>query len=247
MPSPRRGTFRATLASGWAVLVCLCGCSYETAPRPPELPSSDPASVLQIVQRREEAIQSLRAVFTAETALESRTRKVDGVLVVRKPDRFRLRMMLLNLTVLDYLRAGDEVKAQIPIEEEESAAQRAKFLALARDDFASAFLRGAYAFPGACRTRPFDQESVQVTCGALSDQTTSRVVIIDAKTGFIRSEVSYLGNEPRMILQYGEYRPSGEAWMPHHIRMTHPREKRTMVIQVSRYELNPALGDELFR
>jgi outer membrane lipoprotein-sorting protein len=238
----RRGIARA---AGHVALALLCACAAPK-PRVPELPSSDPAAVLQAVRVREEAIRSMRAVFTATTEVEGRKRKVDGVLVVRKPDRFRLRLMLLNLTVLDYLRVGKEVNAQVPIEESETAAQRARYLSLARDDFASAFLRGEYAFPGACRTKPFSDYGVQVTCGSLSDQTTSRVMILDAKTGFIESEVSYLGNEPRMILQYDDYRAAGGTWMPFHIRMTHPREKRTMVIEVSRYDLNPELRDELF-
>jgi len=243
----RTGRGACGRGAGLFLLALLAACGAEKTARLPELASADPAAVLQVVREREDAVRSLRSVFTAETTFEGRTRKVDGVLVVRKPDRFRLRLLTLNLTVLDYLRVGKEVKAQVPIEEEENKAQRAKYLALARDDFASAFLRGEYAFPAPCRAKTFDAESVQVTCGSLSDQTTSRVFVIDAKTGFIRSEVSYLGAEPRMILQYAEYRPVGDGWLAHHIRMTHPREKRTMVITVSRHELNPALGDELFQ
>src|SRR5437879_3837279 len=84
----RRQAERALLLT----LVLFAGACAERRADIPRLRSSEPAAILQEIREREDKVHSLRAVFTAETTQEGRTRKTDGVLVVKKPGQFRLRL-----------------------------------------------------------------------------------------------------------------------------------------------------------
>src|SRR5574340_57689 len=97
-------------------LALLCVGCFECAPagrrQAPAAPAPlSPAAALAVVEQREAAIHTLRARFTAHSRRGDDTHAADGVLLVKKPDRFRLRLMLpLGLTIFDYVSWGHRVQ-----------------------------------------------------------------------------------------------------------------------------------------
>jgi outer membrane lipoprotein-sorting protein len=101
------------------VLACFGACTPVRAPAPPTLATTDPAEVLAIVRSREDEIRTLRATFETSTRQDEKlVRTIDGVLLVRKPDAFRLRLSTpLGLTAFDYLSRPDGVHVVSPFAE----------------------------------------------------------------------------------------------------------------------------------
>jgi hypothetical protein len=111
-------------------------------------PLSDPAAVLKGVRVREDEIRSLRARFEATAYHGADESEVAGVLLVRKTDHFRMRLMLpLGITVLDYVSRGDETWTFLPLSKEQNTEGATLF---SPADVRETFQRGAAAFPGTC-------------------------------------------------------------------------------------------------
>lgn len=233
-------------AGGMLVLLLPLAC----APRPPAPPANaaaSPAALLERIRRREERITSLRARFDADSERAGETRHTDGVLLVKKPDRFRLRLILpLGLTVFDYVSWGAHTQVSLPLENRTlSDGAPDERLAFSHTDLRAAFLRGADAFPGSCRTEAAPG-SVVAQCRDAAGQVLRRIRI-DAQRGTIRDETSYEEGAVRMIIRYDDYRRVDAVDLPYHIVLAYPAQRVTLSITIQRYEVNPPLADELFR
>lgn len=224
----------------------LVGC----APRPARLPMppTEPASVLQLVQAREERITTLRARFTSDTQRAGERHSADGVLLVKKPDRFRLRMTLpFGLTIFDYLKWGDHAQLALPLEGRvvDNPAQEHD-VAFSQEDLGQAFLRGPNAFPGRCAASRGDDSVIVVVCRDASGAAV-RQIRIDARSAVIDDETSYADGQPHMMIRYTDYRAVDNTYLPYRITLTYPAYDVTLDIAIQRYEVNPILADDLFR
>jgi outer membrane biogenesis lipoprotein LolB len=239
---------RARLAT-FALLLAmnLLACAV---PRPAvsRLPTADPDRVLEMVREREDRLTSLRARFTADSQREGERHSAEGVLLVKKPDRFRLRLMLpLGLTIFDYVSCGDRTQLALPMENKIiSGPPRDNRLAFSQEDLGEAFLRGPNAFPGTCRTNGIDASGVVVTCRDIAGGLL-RQMHIDAETVTIRDETTYEGDEPRMVIRYDDYRSVGDMALPYHVVLRYPGQHVALDVAIHRYEVNPVLADDLFR
>lgn len=187
-------------------------------------------------------MRSLRAVFRAEVhgAAASTT---SGVLVVRKPDRFRLRLMLpFGMTVFDYLKAGESVQVSLPLRGD-AAADGDGPMPFSDVDLSQAFLRGAWAYPGVCRARAGAAAEVLVDCLDEGGATLRRLRL-DADGARLREEISYEHGRPRFSIRYADY---GEDGLPYRIVLGQPDREARLEIAVERYDLNPPLAESLFR
>jgi hypothetical protein len=213
----------------------------------PTTGTSDAASVFALVQAREQAIVSLRTSFSARTRERDRTREADGVLLVQKPDRFRLRMMLsLGVTVFDYLTVGEQTQIAFPLEGRiVNGAPQGDWAAFSRDDLSQAFLRGERAFPGVCTPVAQDTELVVVTCHERG--RLQRRFLIEGRTATVREEISYTREQPRLVIRFGDYRMVGSSPMPFRIELLYPERALVVEITVATTEVNPALEESLFR
>src|SRR5215470_15649499 len=102
-------------------IVGVAGCALPPAQLPPVPasvePPSDPATVYATVRQREEAIRTLRAQFSAVVHQGTSERRADGVLLVKKPDRFRMRLLSpFGLTVFDYTSWDAHARMELPLE-----------------------------------------------------------------------------------------------------------------------------------
>jgi len=230
----------------WVLAGAFGACSLRT-PEPLLTNPEDASATLTVVREREDAVTSLRSVFSAITAYEGRRRKTNGILLVRKPDRLRLRLWLLyGVTVFDYVRRGDEVEVNVPFDTPHPTPENAALFS--RQNLAAAFLRGSDAFPGECVAVVAEDRDHVVTCREPSSGAIERIIRINPFDGTIKEEVSYgEGGEVRMILRFEDYRTSGGVALPYYVEMVDPDHELTVEITVRRYEVNRKLADILFQ
>jgi len=212
------------------------------------LPTEDPAGIFALVRAREEQIVSLRARFTAENQRDGETHRADGVLLVKKPDKFRLRMMLpFGLTVFDYVSWGAHAQMALPLEDRiVDGPPQDNSVALSQQDLGQAFLRGPNAFPGTCVPARTAEQTIVVLCRDPSWALLRRI-IINAHDATIRDETSYDAGVPRLVIRYDDYRPVDGRLLPYHIALQYLEQHLSLVVAVQRYEVNPALADDLFQ
>jgi hypothetical protein len=236
---------------GWFLVVTLLACSVDRPAEPPVLPrqvSADPDALLAAVRERESRIRTLRARFTARTSSEGEKRTSDGVLLVKKPNGFRLRLtMPLGLTVFDYVSWGEHSQVSLPLEDRIVSGPAADhFGPLSRQDLGQSFLRGPKVFPGACVGHDGNyQPGILFMCHDASG-TLLRQILIDERTAAIIEETSYDHGEPRMVLRFDDYRPVEGVYLPHRIALWYPRRLMSAEIAIQRYDVNPDLTDALF-
>jgi outer membrane lipoprotein-sorting protein len=238
-PFALRGTpgWCPQLVSLLALLFAAC-FPLATPLRLPKLPAA-PEARLAAVRAEEDRVHSLRARFSSVTRMPGAERSADGVLLVAKPDRFRLRLMLpFGLTVFDYLNVGDQSWMTLPLADSQQRAHAQEFAPFSRDDLGQAFLRGAYAFPGDCTAADADAAQVAVRCRV--DGALRRSLLIGDEG--IVEETSYAGDTPRMVIRYADYR----GGLPYHITLEYPQHQ-SVDITIQQYEVNPTLSDDLFR
>ena len=229
-----------------SLFLCACAvaaCAGQPPPRPVAPLPAAPELRLAAVRTQEDQIRSLRARFRSVTRLPGTERSADGVLLVAKPDRFRLRLMLpLGLTVFDLLSVGDQTWIALPLADSTQRQRDDAFAAFSRDDLGATFLRGAYAFPGTCVAAAGSDDEVLVRCAV--DGVTRRTLRIGS-AGIIE-ETSFEAGEPRLRVRYADYRTVGGVSVPFRITLEYPQRQQTVDIAIEDYEVNPALSAAAF-
>ena len=220
-----------------ALALTIAACAPRAA-HTPRLPAA-PAARLEAVRAAEDRVHSLRARFSSVTHLPGGERRADGVLLVVKPDRFRLRLMLpFGLTVFDYLAVGEQTWMALPFADAQQRAQAEAFAPFSRDDLGQAFLRGVSAFPGDCAAAAAEGAQVLVRCRVGGVVRRSVLIGDDG----IAEETTYDGDSPHMVIRYADYRDG----MPYHLTLEYPQRQQSVDIAIQRYEVNPILADDLF-
>ena len=231
-----------------AILLILTACGARRPAMPPPACGVSAEAALACAQQREEAITTLRSVFTATSEHNGDRYTTRGVLLVSKPDRFRLRLMLpVGFTVFDCIGSDGHLHLSLPLHgrHDDAGGGTSAPLPFQYADLAEAFLRGAHAFPGAC-VAARDSDEVVVQCGDAGVRRWRRLVLDPAST-FIRDEISYGDAALLLTLRYEDYQPTDGIWLPRRIILASPRSSVSLDIVVERYEINPDLPADLFQ
>jgi hypothetical protein len=198
--------------------------------------------VLSALRGREDRIVTLRARFTSTARADAQSHTTTGVLLVHKPDRFRLRLLLpIGLTVLDYLQVGGQTYVEHPLAHHAPVDDAA----FSQADLAAAFLRGPDAFPGVCQPSRASDAVVVICRNAAGARL--RELHVNAADATILHESSYDGDRVRVRIRYDDYRPVADLTLPFRIVMQYPGRAMTVEIAIQRYEVNPVLAAALFR
>lgn len=230
----------SAIAGLTAALLHACTIAHPPAPTLPALPEARYAAV----RANEDRIRSLRARFRSVAQFPNGERAADGVLLVEKPDRFRLRLLLpLGITVFDYLNVGEQNWTSLPLAGTTEPERAAQFAPFSRTDLGETFLRGAFAFPGQCTAAAAADDRVLVSCR--DGDALHRTVSIGAHG--IVEEVSYDGATPRLIIRYADYRPVEGVALPFRITLEYPQRQQRVDISIDSYEVNPQLAPALFQ
>ena len=231
---------RAALGALTAALLNACSTAHPPAPTLPATPEARYAAV----RANEDRMRSLRARFRSQAHFPTGERASDGVLLVEKPDRFRLRLFLpLGITVFDYLSVGEQSWTSLPLAGTDERERAAQFAPFSRTDLGETFLRGAFAFPGQCSAAAADDDRVLVSCRAGS--TLRRTLSIGAQG--IAEEISYDDTTPRLVIRYDDYRPVDGIALPFRIALEYPQRQQRVDISIDSYEVNPQLAPALFQ
>src|SRR5579862_550754 len=154
----RAGGDGVRVCRSWPLILspaCLLAACASLVAAPPLDLGTDPAAVLAIVRQREDAMHSLRVRFSATVRQGETERRAEGVLLVKKPDRFRLRLLSpFGFTVFDYVMDGSHTRMELPLEgkrlTDDEIGNQSAFSPI---DLRQAFLRGGAAFPVPCTPR----------------------------------------------------------------------------------------------
>ncbi|MCK6553064.1 hypothetical protein L6Q96_00535 [Candidatus Binatia bacterium] len=208
--------------------------------------SDDPARVFAAVRARERSVQTIRARFVVAAVVEEETRRADGVMLVKRPDRVRLRLVSpFGLTVLDYTRVGDRSRLLLPLEGRtiDGSAGASDGLA-APADFGRLLLRLGDDPAARCTPR-HDGEAIVVDCVG-SDGSLLRSATIDPTTATVTREVAYADRDVAVVMELSDYGVVDNVPLPFRLRLAYPRSGASTDIRVRAYELNPELDDALF-
>jgi outer membrane lipoprotein-sorting protein len=228
-------------------LACVVVACAASPTRPLPLPvSASPMEVLATLRRQEDTIHSLRARFSATLRHGGTARRAEGVLLIKKPDRFRLRLLSpFGFTVFDYVADGTHARMELPLEGkqlvDDEITTQSTFSPL---DFRQAFLRGEAAFPGRCTPGAAGAEVV-VDCRTDRNVRLREIRIVRV-TGTVTRETSFDSEQTHAVLQFDDYRIIDGLPVPFAIELRSPERDVTVQITLRTYEINPVLADALF-
>jgi hypothetical protein len=224
----------------------LAACRARVALPPTGEMDLSPDAVYAAVRRQESAVQTLRARFTARVDRAGQVRRADGVLLVKKPDRFRLRLLSpFGLTVFDYTSWDRHDRMQLPLEGKQfSDAEIAAHSPFSPADMRAVFLGALASTTSRCTAVGGATETV-VDCRD-PDGALTRLLRIQSVTRRVEQEIHMVAGQPQVVTQYSDYRPVESVELPFTIDLTYPEKKVHLAIAVRSYELNPSLADSLF-
>lgn len=213
---------------------------------------TSPEALLAFVRVREDAVSALRARFTVEFQADPRHRRqLDGVVVVRKPDAFRMSLVSpFGLTVFDHVARAGSARTRYPMGEP----GRGPDASLSHEQMAQAFLRGEHAFPGRCEARAVTTDTVEFRC-ADAGRDHHRRLTVERASGNILLERSFTAGREQLRIERGDYRRAGgsgprqrhlDVELPWRIKMTTPGTDRIVEIGIRTYEIDPDLAEDLF-
>jgi len=241
----RRGAVQRSRRGAVLAAVCFAACSAR-APESVSLPHTDAGELLARVRANEESIRSLRAHFQSRSRHAGQTREAEGVLIVSKPERFRMRLMLpFGMTVFDCVGREDGTWISLPLNDDR-APLPADLAFFSRENLGAAFLRGSYAFPGTCSVSRADERGADVICRGGGDAEITRTLRLDRRDATLREESTIDHGTPRLVIRYEDYRRVANVLVPFRIALSDPGRDLSVEISIEGYEVNPSLTDDLF-
>ncbi|MDX2171155.1 MAG: hypothetical protein SF182_29065 [Deltaproteobacteria bacterium] len=210
----------------------LGGCVRRGEPAAAEPVDRNAESAVDYVATQERAMHSLRAQFSASVWLDDGTlSRVSGVLLVVKPDRFRMRLMLpLGITVFDYVRDGADGWFSLPLASERDRTLPSQSMI----DLSEVFLREPID-PLTCEIERSYDRLTDVRCG-------NHLFVIRAAQHHTLLERAYLDS---VNVRYSEPADVDGFMLPFKIEVD--QSIGTVLVKISKYDVNPRLEDSLFQ
>jgi outer membrane lipoprotein-sorting protein len=203
-----------------------------------------PDAVYAAVRRQESQVRALRSRFSARVSRAGEVRRADGVLLVKKPDRFRLRLLLpFGPTVFDYTSWDAHDRMQLPLEGKQfNDAEIAGHAPFSPADLRAVFLGTDGRLE--CSAQGGATETI-VECRDPAGAVT-RLIRVQTATRRVAQEVHLVADQPELIMQFDDYRQVDSVDLPFQISLTYPQKNVRLEITVRSYDVNPTLADELF-
>lgn len=242
-PPPQR---RAGTGLAFVFVAAIAACRPVLPPPvAPHLGAQTADAVFAAVRARERAVQTLRAQFVATMVQGNEERHADGVMLLKRPDRIRLRLVsAFGLTVLDYTRNGDHTRLVLPLEGQTFDDPAAAIPAAGAMDFGRLLLRLGDDPTSQCTAR--DEAGVVVVDCVGAGGGLVRQATIDPPSATVTRDVAFAGSEAEFTMALGDYRIVDETALPYEISISYPRTGARTEIRVRSYAVNPVLDDDLF-
>ena len=222
-------------------LMLAAGCAARPAVVTPAArpAGADATAVLRNVLADHRGIATMRAKFHARVAVHGEERSATGVLVVDRPDRFRMRLVTpFGLTAFDYLQRGERIWVSQPLRSGDAAGAESLRMFSERG-MGAAFLGRYQIDPRQCRI-----ESQTALC----TEPAGHEIGIDLERAVIVFDRS-----DEVTVRYRDHRRDGEHSLPYRIEIEavvrNPAGdlgRVEVAVDIDTYEINVALGDALF-
>lgn len=228
-------------------LVLAPGCEPRARPPAPPVAATGAQEVRALLARRTSETKTMTATFKLELRrADGAAESSRGAVVVVRPDRLRLQIFSFGvMTAYDYTVAGDRYRVRRPLEGVDRIGRFGEPPAGdpsgLGEDLRPLFLPAA----------PVDSARVEdageryrVT---LAEQGGRREIDVSKQDGRVELERLYAaGGEPRLAVEYGDYRAVDGFAMPFAIRVRYPAKAVMLVIDVQRYTRNQPVDPRLF-
>jgi len=201
---------------------------------------------ITVVRNGGDRVSSLRATFVASVRHGDSTERVSGVLLMSKPDRFRMRLSsLFGFTVLDYLsNAGDDRLWLASADRMLVGDEISRSGSFSPDSVRWIFLRQRDALPDEC-TESEQGDKAMVDCRD-ADGSRTYVGYVRRESGLLQSEILFEHDDRRLSIEYGDFRSTGGVRLPYSIGWLDGRSGITVDIDIDQYDVDPQLPAELF-
>lgn len=230
-----------------AGVLALSACA--TRVEPPQAggsaaPALTAAEAVAALRQSDAQLQSLRVRFTATLRSAAPERQARGIVLVKKPDRLRLRLLSpFGLTVLDYCSRGAHAQMQLPLAGETLVdGEIARHGVFSPSAFAPAFLLDHAVSADDCREHG---DASYVECWEVVGGER-RSVHIGLRPAILLRETFFKGDSPVLTLAYSDHRRVDGLTVPFRVSAAQPVSAMAMEIEIEAYEINPVLDDALF-
>jgi hypothetical protein len=237
--TPLRGLWMASLLLGAAA------CHRAARPVEPTAALQSGADAAAIVAARDADTRTLRATFKLVVHRSDGSEEASrGAVVVARPDRLRLQVFSFGVvTTYDYTANGDRYRIREPL----SGVQRIGRFDVAGDgggvlgdDLRPLFLA---ATPGRGQTVRDGGDRYLVTSPS---REGARIAEVSKGTGAIERETVFVGDIPRLAIEYGDFRDVDGVAMPFAIGVSLPGRIGSLAISITSYVRNAPVDDALF-
>lgn len=243
------------MAARATLLVLLAGCCPISAPALRPLPritarassSERLGEVLERLRAEENRVQTMAIVHSIElrSSRSGRVGAFRGLIAVRRPDAYRLRLLgPAGLTALDLRYRGGRFVLSIPARglRIDQSSPPSMLGGLPVEGLAVALLTRLEATP----TALYEQGPWTVLYWH-EPTGDDRLLYLDRDTGLARIESLGRGSHEHARLTYSDYRIVAGVPVPFQIELCSPREGLRARVAVERYTLNRALPERAFR
>jgi hypothetical protein len=194
----------------------LLGCGARQTPSR-QVDTTVPNDPLTVVRNGGDPVTSLRATFLASVRRGDSIERARGVLLVSKPDRFRLRLSsLFGFTIFDYLSdAGDDRLWLASADRILVGDEISRAASFSPDAIRWIFLRQRGRLQSSCREREAGDDAL-VECTDDHGDLRYRGYVQRA-SGLLLREVVLDEAQPRLTVAYADYRPTADVRLPYSI------------------------------
>jgi hypothetical protein len=235
-------TIRHAILLGFCILF---GCRGVREPSPRAV-AAVPADPITVVRNGGDPVSSLRATFVASVRRGDSLERARGVLLVSKPDRFRLRLSsLFGFTILDYLsNAGHDRLWLASADRVLVGDEISRSASFSPEAVRWIFLRQREGLDGGCFAKGSGDE-------ALVECTDDRGAVhyrgyVQRASGLLQREVVLGDDKPRLSVAYSDFRSSSGVRLPYSIDWTEASSGARVEIEVDRYEVDPSFTPNSF-
>jgi hypothetical protein len=234
---------RSLLAA--SLLICAAACHRVARPVAPQAQIRSGEEAAAIVAARDVDTRTLRATFKLVLRRPDGAEEASrGAVVVARPDRLRLQLFSFGVvTAYDYTANGERYRVREPL----SGVQRAgRFDAAADehgvlgDDLRPLFLAAT------SRDAPTVRDAGDRYLVAATSPQGRRIAEVSKRSGAIERETLLVGDTPRLVVEYGDFRDVDGVSMPFAIDVTLPGRGTSLAIAVTSYVRNPPVDARLF-
>lgn len=223
----------------------LAGCSLKPPAAAPGAGADRADQARAVVERRAAQSRTLTATFTLEVRRkEGPAEKSRGAVVVVRPDRLRLQIFSFGvMTAYDFTVAGERYHVRRPLEGIDVVGRFGDAGSRGAIDLGED-LRPLFLAPSMADADVEDAgDRYRVTAREPSGR---REIDVDKRGGRIVAERLFAKDEPRIAIEYGDYRAVAGLEMPFSIRVRYPQKAVEVAITVGRYTRNQPVDPKLF-